>query len=157
LTAALRVRTEVIARKSRGPGTTDEAEGRFATARQGIRAFGRITRHRDSRLVIELAALRAAVRGAWLALAVLAAAGFLEMGSTGFGQLAAAGGVGAVIAVRAASLLVGSPRLAAALGGSLAGISLALVGVAAFGTPATALVLLAVWGFGMAVADLSAT
>jgi CRP-like cAMP-binding protein/MFS family permease len=157
LTAALRIRTEVIARRSRGRATITVEAGRFDTARQGLRAFARITSHRDSRLVIELAALRAAVRGAWLALAVLAAAGFLEMGAAGFGELAAAAGVGAVIAVPAASLLIGSPRLASALGGSLAGISLALVGVAALGTPATALVLLVFWGFGMAVADLSAT
>ena len=157
LTAALRMRTEVIARRARGPSSGGPEGGRFATARQGLRAFARIARHRDSRLVIELAAVRAALRGAWLGLAVLAAAGFLEMGAAGFGELAAAAGVGAVIAVPAASLLIGSPRLASALGGSLAGISLALVGVAALGTPATALVLLVVWGFGMAVADLSAT
>jgi CRP-like cAMP-binding protein/MFS family permease len=157
LTAALHIRTEVIARRSKGPAAAGDDEGRFATARQSLRAFARIASHQDSRLVIELAALRAAVRGAWLALAVLAAAGFLDMGATGFGQLAAAAGVGAVIAVPAASLLVGSPRLAGALGASLAGISLALVGVAAVGSAATALILIAGWGFGMAVADLSAT
>jgi MFS family permease len=121
LTGALRVRTKVIARKSRGPSSlvTDSRDGSLAAARQGLRAFAAIARQADSRLVIELAGLRSAVRGAWLGLAVLAATGFLHMGPSGLGQLAAAAGVGAVIAVPAASRLVGSPRLATSLGASV--------------------------------------
>lgn len=159
LTGALGVRTEVIARRPGGPTPPGAAggDGLLAAARQGLSAFAAIAGHANSRLVIELAGLRTAVRGAWLGLAVLAAEGFLHMGTSGFGQLAAAAGVGAVIAVPAASLLVGSPRLATALGASLAVVGLTLVGVAALATPAAALVLLVLWGVGMALADLSAT
>ena len=159
LTTALAVRTEVLAR---GPSEAAERivsreEGIVAAARHGLSAFAAIGRHADSRLVISLAALRAAIRGAWLGLAVLAATGFLGMGRAGLGQLAAAAGVGAVIAIPAASLLVGSRHLATALGGTLAVTGLALAGVAALGTPAAALVLVAVWGASMALADLAAT
>jgi CRP-like cAMP-binding protein len=159
LTAALAVRTEVLAR-GRGKhadAVAGSSGGVFGVARHGLSAFAAIARHSDSRIVIALAALRAAIRGAWLGLAVLAAAGFLGMGRAGFGQLAAAAGVGAVIAIPAASLLVGSRRLATALGASLAVTGLALAGVAALGTPTAALVLVAVWGASMALADLAAT
>jgi CRP-like cAMP-binding protein len=159
LTAALAVRTVVLA-----PGTgelrgttAETGEGALAAARHGLRAFAAIAGHSDSRVVIGLAAVRAAIRGAWLGLAAIAAAGFLGMGRAGLGQLAAAAGVGAVIAIPAASLLVGSRRLATALGGTLAVTGLALAGVAAIGTPTAAFVLVAVWGAAMALADLSAT
>jgi len=157
--AGLQIRTEVISRRTRERNGLEvqAARGVIGTAREGLSAFAGIVGHADSRLVIALAGLRAAVRGAWLGLAVLAAAGFLGLGRSGLGQLAAAAAVGALIAVPAASLLVGSPRLATALGGSLIVTGLALVGVAAFGTPGAAYVMLAIWGVGMALADLAAT
>jgi CRP-like cAMP-binding protein len=159
LTAALDVRTEVIARRSLGRSApaTDGGKGVLAAARSGLRAFAEIARHRGSRVVIALAGVRAAVRGAWLGLAVLAAAGFLGMGRAGLGELAAAAGIGAVISAPAGSRLVGSPRLATALGASLALTGAALVGVAALATPTAALILLGLWGLGMGLADLAAT
>ncbi|HKG35951.1 MAG TPA: cyclic nucleotide-binding domain-containing protein, partial [Solirubrobacterales bacterium] len=156
--ATLAVRTEIVAER---PGTGLEGDaagsGILGAARDGLAAFGGIASHRDSRLVISLAGLRAMIRGAWLGLAVLAATGFLDMGRSGFGLLAAAAGVGATLAIPAGSLLVGSRRLAAALGASVAVIGLALVGVAVAGTASAALLLLVVWGVAMALADLSAT
>jgi CRP-like cAMP-binding protein len=154
LTSAHHARTEVVVAR----GGTGRADGSVvAAAREGLDALWEIARYADVRIVIGLAGIRSALRGAWLGVVVLAATGFLDMGREGVGELAAAAGVGALLSVPLSSRLVGSPRLATALGAGVALAGVALTGVAAFASPGAALVLLVAWGVGMAVADLCAT
>lgn len=159
LTAGLGVRTELVVPGGAGAARAQAAGagGALGAARHGLRVLAEIAAAPDSRLVIGLAGLRAAVRGAWLALAVLAAIGFLGMGREGVGELAAAAGVGALVSVLISPGLVSSPRLAAGLGAALLLVGGSLAGIAAIATPGAALVLLVAWGVGMAIADLCAT
>jgi CRP-like cAMP-binding protein len=96
------------------------------------------------------------VRGLWISLAVVASLRLLSLGSSGLGVLMAAAGVGALVAIFAAVLLVGNGRLANwfALGLLLCGLPIAAVGLA--GSAAPAIVLMVVWGVGMSLSDVGA-
>ncbi len=118
---------------------------------EGLRAVGG---DRDLRLLFRLTTAQIFTRGALTVFSVVVALDLLETGEAGVGALNAAVGVGAVAGSVAASLLVGTKRLAGwfGLGVTLWGLPLTLVALLA-NEPAT-LVLLAVIGLGNALVDV---
>jgi Cyclic nucleotide-binding domain len=123
----------------------------LADLAEGLRAVGG---HRDLRLLFRLAVAQIFTRGALTVFSVVVALDLLGTGESGVGALNAAVGVGAVAGSVAASLLVGTKRLARwfGLGVVLWGLPLTMVAVLA-SEPAT-LVLLAVIGLGNALVDV---
>jgi CRP-like cAMP-binding protein len=111
---------------------------------------------RDPRLAptMALAAARASGRAVWVGLSVVAATGFLGMGTAGVGELALAAGVGIAISVPAGVRLIGRPRLGALLAAAIAGMGTAFVVIAGSGQASVALALIAVWSLSGAVADM---
>jgi MFS family permease len=118
---------------------------------EGLRAVGG---HRDMRLLFRLAVAQIFTRGALTVFSVVVALDLLGTGESGVGALNAAVGVGAVAGSVAASLLVGTKRLARwfGLGVVLWGLPLTVVALLT-SEPAT-LVLLAVIGIGNAMVDV---
>jgi len=122
-----------------------------AEAAEGLRA---IVRNRDLALLNGLAIAQTFTRGALTVFAVVVAFDLLRTGEPGVGTLTAAIGAGAVIGSLAASLLVGSRRLAQwfGIGIVLWGLPIALIPL--FPSQAAAFTLLACVGFGNALVDL---
>lgn len=118
---------------------------------EGVRA---VSRSRDLRLLVGLAAVQTFSRGTLTVFSVVVAIDLLGTGEAGVGALTGAVGAGAVIGSFAASLLVGTRRLARwfGVGVALWGLPLALVGC--FPSEAPALVLLACIGVGNALVDV---
>jgi len=123
----------------------------IAEAADGIRA---VAQDRDLSLLIGLGTAQAFTRGALTVFSVVVAFELLDIGEPGVGALTAAIGAGAVIGSLAASLLVGSGRLAQwfAVGIALWGLPIALIPL--FPWPVAAWVLLAFVGVGNALVDL---
>jgi CRP-like cAMP-binding protein len=119
----------------------------------GIRS---LRRSFEGRFIVAYSCLRSLMRGLWLALAVVASFKLLGLGRSGLGTLMAAAAVGALLALAATVRLVGKPRLAGsfAIGLVLCGVPIALAG--AFGVAWAAVVLMVVWGIGMALSDVCA-
>jgi CRP-like cAMP-binding protein len=115
-----------------------------------------LRRSRESRLVVVNACLRSLVRGLWLALAVVVSFRLLGLGRSGLGVLMAAAAAGALLALGLMPRLVGSRRMAGwfALGLMLCGVPVAAV--APLHSAAPAIVLMVVWGVGMALSDAGA-
>jgi CRP-like cAMP-binding protein/predicted MFS family arabinose efflux permease len=111
---------------------------------------------RDPRLAptMALAAARASGRAVWVGLSVVAATGFLGMGTAGVGELALAAGVGIAVSVPAGIRLIGRPRLGALLAAAIAGMGTAFVVIAGSGQSSVALALIALWSLSGAVADM---
>lgn len=105
--------------------------------------------------VVALAMVRASTRAVWVGLAVLAATGFLGMGTVGVGALVTAAGVGTIMSIPAGVGLIGRSRLGALLALTIAGMGLPLVLIAAAGDATAALVLIAAWGLSGAIADMA--
>jgi CRP-like cAMP-binding protein len=103
--------------------------------------------------VAVLATIRALVRGLWLAMVVVVAIRLIDLGASGVGVLMAASAAGALVALPIAIRLVASSRLAVGLGLALTTAGAPLAALAAWHAPAIALVLIAVHGIGMAVAE----
>lgn len=139
-----------------GLGCVPEDPG---TPREELRriASGASTLLHDPRLrsVTTIATVRAMLRAAWMAMAVIAAIGFLGMGVAGVGSLTAAAGLGAVASVFAGHALGKSRHLAEALVGSLLVMGAALVVIAYLASPVLALVGIAVWSFAGGVGDVA--
>jgi predicted MFS family arabinose efflux permease len=123
----------------------------MADIAEGIRT---IMRNRDLALLNGLAIAQTFTRGALTVFTVVVALDLLRIGEPGVGTLTAAVGAGAVIGSLAASLLVGSRRLARwfGIGIALWGLPIALIPL--FPRVATALILLACVGFGNALVDV---
>jgi MFS family permease len=123
----------------------------LAEALAGVRA---VVQNRDVALIIGLAVAQTFTRGALTVFTVVVAIDLLQTGEPGVGTLTAAVGAGAVIGSLAASLLVGTRRLAAwfSVGIALWGLPIALIGL--FPAQAAALGLLACVGVGNALVDL---
>jgi MFS family permease len=140
----LGVRTDTVPRSSRRTRP-------LADLVEGLRAVGG---HRDLRLLFRLTVAQIFTRGALTVFSVVVALDLLGTGESGVGALNAAVGVGAVAGSVAASLLVGTKRLARwfGVGVVLWGLPLAMVAVLA-SEPAT-LVLLTVIGLGNALVDV---
>ena len=123
----------------------------IADAAEGIRVT---VRNRDLALLNGLAIAQTFTRGALTVFTVVVALDLLRTGEPGVATLTAAIGAGAVIGSLAASLLVGSRRLAQwfGIGIVLWGLPIALIPL--FPSQATAFTLLAFVGFGNALVDL---
>ena len=123
----------------------------IAQSAEGIRA---VVQDRNLSLLIGLGAAQAFTRGALTVFSVVVAFDLLGIGAPGVATLTAAIGAGAVIGSLAASLLVGSARLAQwfAVGVALWGLPLVLVPLSS--SPATVWALLAFVGVGNALVDL---
>jgi MFS family permease len=119
-----------------------------------VEGFHAIRVNRDLLLLLGLTASQAFTRGTLSVFSVVVALELVGSGESGVGTLNAAVGVGAVVGSVAASLLVGTRRLALwfGLGIALWGLPLSLVGVIA--TEPTTLALLAVVGLGNALVDV---
>jgi hypothetical protein len=140
----LAVRTETVPRSRRRMRPV-------ADLVEGLRAVGG---NRDLRLLFRVGFSQIFTRGALTVFSVVVALDLLGTGESGVGTLNAAVGVGAVVGSIAASLLVGTKRLARwfGLGVVLWGLPLSMVAVLA-SEPAT-LVLLPVIGLGNALVDI---
>jgi CRP-like cAMP-binding protein/predicted MFS family arabinose efflux permease len=105
--------------------------------------------------LLTVSGLRTFVRGMWIAIAVIASLRLLHAGSAGVGLLMMAAGVGSLVAVPLSGRLIDRRRLGTptALALITCGIPLAVIGW----VPKldVALALVAVWGIGMAVADVA--
>ena len=123
----------------------------MAEVAEGIRT---IVRNRDLALLNGLAIAQTFTRGALTVFIVVVALDLLRIGEPGVGTLTAAVGAGAVIGSLAASLLVGSRRLARwfGIGIALWGLPIALIPL--FPQEASALILLACVGFANALVDI---
>ncbi|HEY6747936.1 MAG TPA: MFS transporter [Mycobacteriales bacterium] len=123
----------------------------LAEAAEGVRA---VVRNRDLAVLVGLTAAQAFTRGALTVFTVVVAFDLLDTGEPGVGALSAAVGAGAVLGSLAASLLVGSRRLAGwfGIGVAMWGVPIALLGF--FPARAAALTLLACVGVGNALVDL---
>ena len=123
----------------------------LADAAEGVRA---IVRNRDLALLMALGLAQTFSRGALTVFTVVVALDLLRTGEPGVATLTAAIGAGAVIGSLAASLLVGSQRLAQwfGIGVALWGLPIALIPL--FPSQATAFTLLAFVGVGNALVDV---
>ena len=123
----------------------------LADAAQGVRA---IVGNRDLALLMALGLGQTFSRGALTVFTVVVALDLLRTGEPGVATLTAAIGAGAVIGSLAASLLVGSQRLAQwfGIGVALWGLPIALIPL--FPRQATAFSLLACVGIGNALVDV---
>ena len=135
--------------------------GQPTTARMELRRFAggasAVTGNVDLRVVIACAATRSMIRAAWVALAVLAATGYLAMGESGVGILTAAAGAGAICSLAFDAALIASDRLAELLRRWLVVLGAALLVVAAFASLVVAVAAIAVWGLAVALVDMSAS
>jgi MFS family permease len=123
----------------------------IAEAAEGVRT---VIRNRDLALFIGLGTAQTFTRGALTVFTVVVALDLLRTGEPGVGILTAAIGAGAVIGSVAASLLVGSRRLAQwfGIGVALWGLPIALIPL--FPRQAVAFALLACVGIGNALVDV---
>ena len=121
-------------------------------AADGLRA---VAQNRDVALVLGLAAAQSFTRGALTVLSVVVAIELLGTGEPGAGALMTVVGVGAVLGSLAASLLVGTRRLALwfAVGVALWGLPLAVIGLVP--RQGAALALIAFVGVGNALIDVA--
>jgi MFS family permease len=142
----LRLHYEAPSRPAAPPGVHLIAE-----AAEGIKA---VVWSRDLALFIGLTTAQTFTRGTLTVFTVVIALDLLHVGEPGVGALTAAVGAGAVIGSLAASLLVGSRRLAQwfGVGVALWGVPLALIPF--FPQQVAALSLLACIGVGNALVDL---
>lgn len=120
-------------------------------AAEGVRA---VVRNPDLAVLVGLTAAQAFTRGALTVFTVVVALDLLDTGESGVGTLTAAVGAGAVLGSLAASLLVGSRRLAGWFGIGVAMWGLPIALIALFPAQAAALILLACVGVGNALVDL---
>ena len=132
------------------PATAREELGRIASG------AGILLHDPRLRTVVTVTTMRAMVRAAWMAMAVVAATGFLGMGTAGVGTLAAAAGAGTLLSVPVGQALGSSPHLGRALVAALLLMGGAMIGIATFASPALAVVGIAVWGFAGGIGDLAA-
>jgi MFS family permease len=123
-------------------------------AAQVAEGFRAAAQNRDLAVLVGLTAAQTFTRGALTVFTVVVALDLLMTGEPGVGELNAAVGAGAVAGSFAASMLVGSRRLAGwfGIGVALWGLPIALISV--FPTLTAALILLACVGVGNALLDL---
>ncbi len=129
---------------------------RASVARELSEGFRALGGEPDARLIVFLYWCQTFVAGALRVLIVVTALDLLDVGTSGLGFLNAAIGVGGLIGVAIAFALVGRKRLANdfGLGLVLIGAGLGLVGV--WPTEVGALLLMAVFGVGNTLVDVSA-
>jgi len=134
------------------PARKREKRGAFTEVIAGFRALGT---ERDARVIVGLYFSQTVVAGALRVLIVVTALDLLDIGESGLGFLNAALGVGGLLGIGVTVALVGRKRLAAdfGLGLVLIGAGLGLIGV--WPTVLGAVILLAVFGIGNTLVDVS--
>jgi MFS family permease len=132
--------------------TRPERRGALREALVGFSALGA---ERDARVVVFLYFCQALVAGALRVLIVVTALDLLDIGNSGLGFLNAAMGVGGLIGVAVTFALIGRRRLASDFGVGLilVGAGLGLIGV--WPTVLGAIILVAVFGIGNTLVDVS--
>jgi CRP-like cAMP-binding protein/predicted MFS family arabinose efflux permease len=127
-----------------------------AGALETLGAVDALRHNPEATRIAAWSSVRSLLRGVWTALGVIAALETLDMGTSGFGVLMLAAGVGAVAAIPLTHTLVGRTALVAPFvsGLALCGAALAAIGLTA--TAAAAVALMVLWGLGMALSDASA-
>ena len=130
-----------------------------ANSRVGIRSVMRDTVKavRDPHVtgILVASGLRTFVRGMWIAIAVIASLRFLHAGSGGVGLLMLAAAVGSLAAVPLSAKLIGRSRIAVPTAVALLACGIPLGIMAGIPGISVAVVLVAAWGVGMAVADVA--
>lgn len=124
---------------------------------QGLRAgFQTLTDSREARVIVGYSCMRSLVRGLWFSLAVVVCLQVLRLGTSGFGILMAAAAAGALAAILLTAQLVGRPRMSRwmAIGLLLCGLPILLTGITGSAIPA--IILMVIWGLGMALSDVGA-
>jgi predicted MFS family arabinose efflux permease len=139
-------------RSSPPPPSLRERTSTWAEAVVGFKALGV---ERDARVIVFLYFCQTLVAGALRVLIVVTALELLDIGNSGLGLLNAAIGIGGLLGVGVTFALVGRKRLAAdfGLGLVLIGAGLALVGV--WPTVLGAVILMAIFGIGNTLVDVS--
>ncbi|HEX7311549.1 MAG TPA: MFS transporter [Gaiellaceae bacterium] len=128
---------------------------RRSTFREAVAGFSTLWAQRDARVIVFLYFCQTIVAGALRVLIVVTALDLLDIGNSGLGFLNAAMGVGGIIGVAVAFALIGRRRLATdfGLGLILIGAGLGLIGV--WPTVLGAVILIAVFGIGNTLVDVS--
>jgi predicted MFS family arabinose efflux permease len=128
---------------------------RKSTFREVVAGFSTLAAERDARLIVFLYFCQTIVAGALRVLIVVTALDLLDIGNSGLGFLNAAMGVGGILGVVLAFALIGRRRLASDFGFGLVliGAGLALIGV--WPTVLGAIILVAVFGIGNTLVDVS--
>ncbi len=136
-------------------GTLGVSAGRPVGIRRLARETATLVKNPHITTILMLSGLRTFVRGMWIVIAVIASLRLLHSGTTGVGLLMLAGGVGSLIAAPLSAWMItrGPIGTPAAISLVACGLPLAVIaGIPLFGV---ALGLIAVWGVGMAVADVA--
>jgi MFS family permease len=156
LTAAAFAWSAFIVAGLKVPPTEAPARPREGRLQAAFAGFGTIIGDRSLRVLEALAAGQTLVAGALTVLVVVSALELLDLGEGGVGALNSAIGVGGLIGVFLAAVLVGGNRLASyfAFGMLLWGIPIALIGI--FPDSFVALPLLALVGIGNTIVDVAA-
>jgi MFS family permease len=139
----LRISEQPLSRER--PRLLDEATA-------GFRAIGR---DRRLRLVVGLFAAQTLVNGAFSVLIAVSALQLLHLGASGVGYLNTAVGVGGIVGGFLSLALVGQRRLATTFGVAIAVTGAPLLLVGAFPSTATTLVVFALIGLSIIVADVA--
>jgi MFS family permease len=128
---------------------------RRSTFREAVAGFSTLWAQRDARVIVFLYFCQTIVAGALRVLIVVTALDLLDIGNSGLGFLNAAMGVGGIIGVAVAFALIGRRKLATdfGLGLILIGAGLGLIGV--WPTVIGAIILIAVFGIGNTLVDVS--
>ena len=128
---------------------------RRSTFREAVAGFSTLWAQRDARIIVFLYFCQTVVAGALRVLIVVTALDLLDIGNSGLGFLNAAMGVGGIIGVAVAFALIGRRKLATdfGLGLILIGAGLGLIGV--WPTVIGAVILIAVFGIGNTLVDVS--
>jgi CRP-like cAMP-binding protein len=114
-----------------------------------------VVRHPHVSGLLVVSGLRTFVRGMWLAIAVIASLHLLHAGSGGVGLLMMAAGIGALTAVPVSATLIDRPRLGTPAAVALSACGIPFIIIAGVPSLDAALVLVVVWGVGMAVSDVA--
>jgi MFS family permease len=128
---------------------------RRSTFREAVAGFSTLWAQREARVIVFLYFCQTIVAGALRVLIVVTALDLLDIGNSGLGFLNAAMGVGGIIGVAVAFALIGRRKLATdfGLGLILIGAGLGLIGV--WPTFLGAVILIAVFGIGNTLVDVS--
>jgi MFS family permease len=145
----------VVQLHSRPADAPTAGPARRNTFREVGAGFSTLWAQRDARVIVFLYFCQTIVAGALRVLLVVTALDLLDIGNSGLGFLNAAMGVGGIIGVAVAFALIGRRRLATdfGLGLILIGAGLGLIGV--WPTVLGAVILIAVFGIGNTLVDVS--
>ncbi len=124
-----------------------------AILKDGFAAVPEVIRDRQSSAIVLASVSRTLVRGLWTALAVVVALRLFKLGGRGVGELQAAAGVGAVLAIPITAKLIGRRRLSWPCATAFIAAGLAVSSIGVFNLGEYVVLVVVGWGVAMAVAD----